>query len=73
MENNHTAKMQTVRRDMVFRVHRGLQRSAPPVAIALFYGLGTLDFVPNLGWDPLAESFDHHVIGMAYSTVAATL
>ena len=32
-------------------------------AIALFYGLGTLDFGPNLGWDGLAESFDHHVIG----------
>jgi hypothetical protein len=31
-------------------------------AIALFYGLGTLDFGPNLGWDGLAESFDHRVI-----------
>jgi amino acid adenylation domain-containing protein len=31
--------------------------------LALFYGLGTLDFGPNLGWDGLADSFEHHVIG----------
>jgi pimeloyl-ACP methyl ester carboxylesterase len=31
--------------------------------LALFYGLGTLDFGPNLGWDGLAESFQHFVIG----------
>jgi len=32
-------------------------------AVALFYGLGTLDFGPNLGWDGLAAKFHHHVIG----------
>jgi amino acid adenylation domain-containing protein len=31
--------------------------------ITLFYGSGTLDFGPNLGWDGLAESFQHCVIG----------
>ena len=31
--------------------------------VALFYGLGTLDFGPNLGWDGLAAEFQHHVIG----------
>ncbi len=32
-------------------------------AMALFFGLGTLDFGPNLGWDGLAEEFHHHVVG----------
>ena len=31
--------------------------------IALFYGLGTLDFGTNLGWDGLATGFEHCVIG----------
>jgi amino acid adenylation domain-containing protein len=31
--------------------------------VALFYGLGTLDFGPNLGWDGLAAEFQHHVVG----------
>ena len=31
--------------------------------VALFYGLGTLDFGPNLGWDGLAAEFEHHVVG----------
>lgn len=42
-----------------------LQYRPQPYAgqLALFYGLGTLDFGPNLGWDGLAESFQHFVIG----------
>jgi pimeloyl-ACP methyl ester carboxylesterase len=32
-------------------------------SLVLFYGEGTLDFGPNLGWDGLAEHFDHCVIG----------
>jgi amino acid adenylation domain-containing protein len=32
-------------------------------SVVLFYGLGTLDFGPNLGWDGLAEGFEHCVIG----------
>lgn len=32
-------------------------------SLVLFYGPGTLDFGPNLGWDGLAESFEHRVIG----------
>lgn len=31
--------------------------------IVLFYGQGTLDFGPNLGWEGLATSFEHCVIG----------
>ena len=32
-------------------------------SIVFFYGPGTLDFGPNLGWDGLAERFEHCVIG----------
>lgn len=32
-------------------------------ALALFHGLGALDFGPNLGWDGLAKEFQHHVVG----------
>jgi surfactin family lipopeptide synthetase A len=32
-------------------------------SLVLFYGPGTLDFGPNLGWDGLAEHFEHYVIG----------
>jgi pimeloyl-ACP methyl ester carboxylesterase len=32
-------------------------------ALVLFFGPGTLDFGPNLGWDGLAERFEHCVIG----------
>jgi amino acid adenylation domain-containing protein len=31
--------------------------------VTLFYGQGTLDFGPNLGWDGLATTFEHHVVG----------
>jgi amino acid adenylation domain-containing protein len=31
--------------------------------VTLFYGLGTLDFGPNLGWDGLAAQFQHHIVG----------
>ena len=32
-------------------------------SIVLFFGPGTLDFGPNLGWDGLAEQFEYCVIG----------
>ena len=32
-------------------------------SLVLFYGLGTFDFGPNLGWDGLANQFEHCVIG----------
>jgi amino acid adenylation domain-containing protein len=32
-------------------------------SLVLFYGPGTFDFGPNLGWDGLAERFEHCVIG----------
>ena len=32
-------------------------------SLVLFYGPGTLDYGPNLGWDGLAERFEHCVIG----------
>jgi amino acid adenylation domain-containing protein len=32
-------------------------------SLVLFYGQGTLEFGPNLGWDALAEQFEHCVIG----------
>ena len=63
MENNHTAKNANGAARHGFRVHRGLRRSAPPGAIALFYGLGTHRFRTKSGGDGLAESFDHRVIG----------
>ena len=32
-------------------------------SLVLFYGEGTFEFGPNLGWDALAEHFEHCVIG----------
>ena len=32
-------------------------------SVVLFFGQGTLDFGPNLGWDGLAERFEHCIIG----------
>ena len=32
-------------------------------SLVLFYGEGTFEFGPNLGWDGLAEHFEHCVIG----------
>jgi hypothetical protein len=32
-------------------------------SVVLFYGSGNVEFGPNLGWDGLAKSFEHCVIG----------
>jgi hypothetical protein len=32
-------------------------------SVVLFYGSGNVEFGPNLGWDGLAEKFEHCVIG----------
>ena len=32
-------------------------------SVALFYGSGNVEFGLNLGWDGLAEKFEHCVIG----------
>ena len=34
-----------------------------PGSIALFHGPGSDDYGPDLGWEGLAEAFEHHVIG----------
>jgi len=34
-----------------------------PGSIVLFYGRGTNNFGPDLGWEGLAAAFEHHVVG----------
>ena len=48
---------------MLGRAEQNYRPKPYPGSIVLFFGPGTLDFGPNLGWDGLAEQFEYCVIG----------
>jgi len=50
-------------KEMLNQAEKAYRPKAYSGTITLFYGMGTLDFGPNLGWDGLAKNFAHCVIG----------
>ena len=49
--------------EMLGQAERRYQPKFYAGPVALFYGRGNDEFGPNLGWDGLAEHFEHRVIG----------
>ena len=45
------------------RIEKKYKPKPYPGSIVLFYGRGTNSFGPDLGWEGLAQTFEHHVIG----------
>jgi len=45
------------------RIEKNYKPKPYPGSIVLFYGRGTNNFGPDLGWEGLAEALEHHVIG----------